>query len=61
VIVQSGRRLNDEIRRRLREQFCGQPGAARILQKSFDAREMFEALQRFCGFTGDLDGELLYR
>jgi CheY-like chemotaxis protein len=61
VVVQSGRRLNEVIRRRLREQFCGQPGAARILQKSFDARELFEALQRLCGFTGDLDGELLYR
>jgi CheY-like chemotaxis protein len=61
VIVQTGRRLNDSIRQRLREQVCGQPGALRILQKSFDARELFEVLQRLCGFTSDLDGELLCR
>jgi CheY-like chemotaxis protein len=61
VIVQSGRRLNDAIKRRLRQQTCGQPGATRILQKSFDSRELFEALQRLCGFASDLDGELLYR
>jgi CheY-like chemotaxis protein len=61
VIVQTGRRLNDSIKRRLRQPICGQPGAARILQKSFDARELFEALQRFCGFPSDMDGELLYR
>ncbi len=61
VIVQSGRRLNEVVRRRLREQFCGQPGAARILQKSFDARELFEVLQRLCGFSSNLEGEVLYR
>jgi CheY-like chemotaxis protein len=61
VIVQSGRRLNDTIKRRLRQEICGQPGAARILQKSFDARELFDALQRLCGFTSDLNGELRYR
>jgi CheY-like chemotaxis protein len=60
VIVQTGRRLNDKIKHRLRQPVCGQPGAARILQKSFDFRELFEALQRLCGFASDLDGELLY-
>jgi CheY-like chemotaxis protein len=60
VIVQTGRRLNDKIKQRLRQPVCGQPGAARILRKSSDARELFEALQRFCGFASDLDGELLY-
>jgi CheY-like chemotaxis protein len=60
VIVQSGRRLNDSIKQRLRREICGQPGAARILQKSFDGRELFECLQRRCGFASDLDGELLY-
>jgi CheY-like chemotaxis protein len=60
VIVQTGRRLNDAIKQRLRQPVCGQPGAARILQKSFDFRELFEALQRLCGFARDLDGELLY-
>jgi CheY-like chemotaxis protein len=61
VIVQSGRRLNDLIKQRLRQEICGQPGATRILQKSFDAGELFEALQRLCGFATDLDGELLYQ
>jgi CheY-like chemotaxis protein len=60
VIVQSGRRLNDSIKQRLRREICGQPGAARILQKSFDGRELFESLQRLCGFASDLDGERLY-
>jgi hypothetical protein len=31
------------------------------LQKSFDARELFDALQRLCGFASDLDGEQLYQ
>jgi CheY-like chemotaxis protein len=61
VIVQSGRRLNDAIKQRLRQEICGQPGAARILQKSRDAGELFEALQRLCGFASNLDGELLYQ
>jgi CheY-like chemotaxis protein len=61
VIVQSGRRLSAPVKQKLQQPFGGQPGAARILQKSFDARELFEALQRLCGFTSDLDGELLYR
>jgi CheY-like chemotaxis protein len=51
VIVQSGRYLNGAIRHRLRQEIYGHPGAARIIQKSFDARELLEALQRFCGFA----------
>jgi CheY-like chemotaxis protein len=61
VIVQSGRRLNDSIKQRLRQEISGRPGAARILRKSFDARELFDTLQRLCGFASNLDGELLYR
>jgi CheY-like chemotaxis protein len=61
VIVQSGRRLNSSIKQRLRQEISGQPGAARILQKSFDCRELFDTLQRLCGFASNLDGELLYR
>lgn len=61
VIVHSGRRLNDAIKQRLRQEICGQPGAARILQKSADAGELFETLQRLCGFASSLDGELLYQ
>jgi CheY-like chemotaxis protein len=61
VIVQSGRRLNDQIKVRLRQQICGQPGATRILQKSSDTGVLFDALQRLCGFATDIDAELLYR
>jgi CheY-like chemotaxis protein len=61
VIVQSGRRLNDAVKQSLRREIGGQPGAIRILQKSRDVRELFEALQRLCGFASDLDGELRYR
>jgi CheY-like chemotaxis protein len=60
VIVQTGRRLNELIKQRL-QQICGQPGATQILQKSVDDRELFDALQRFCGFTSNLDGDLLCR
>jgi CheY-like chemotaxis protein len=61
VIVQTGRRLDDKIKQRLRQPFCGHQGATRILQKSFDGRELFDALQRLCGFASDLDGDLLYQ
>jgi CheY-like chemotaxis protein len=61
VIVQSGRRLNDSIKQRLRQEVGGQPGAVRILRKSLEARELFEVLQRLCGFASDLEGELLYQ
>jgi CheY-like chemotaxis protein len=53
VIVQSGRSLNDKIKHRLRQEIYGRPGAVRILQKSHDAGELLEAVQRFCGFVTD--------
>jgi CheY-like chemotaxis protein len=61
VIVHTGRRLSDLVKQRLGRQICGQPGVTRILQKSRDGRELFEALQRLCGFASDLDGESLYQ
>jgi CheY-like chemotaxis protein len=61
VIIYTGRRLNDSITQRLRQPICGEPGATRVMQKSFDGRELLETLQRFCGFATDLDGELLYQ
>jgi CheY-like chemotaxis protein len=61
VIVQTGRRLNDTIKQRLRQRVGGQPGATRILRKSPDCSELFDALQRFCGFARGLDGEPLYQ
>lgn len=61
VIVQTGRSLSNPVKLDLQETIDGQPGAARILRKSHDSRELFETLQRFCGFAtvgdGD-DGEL---
>jgi CheY-like chemotaxis protein len=61
VIVHTGRRLNESIRQRLRQRIYGQAGAVRILQKSFDGRELFEALERLCGFASNLEGELLFQ
>jgi CheY-like chemotaxis protein len=61
VIVHTGRRLSDSVKQRLRQQVCGQRGVARIVQKTHDSQELFQALQRLCGFESDLDGELLYR
>jgi CheY-like chemotaxis protein len=60
LIVQTGRRLSEPIKQRLRQPICGQPGTTRILQKTFDGKELFDALQRFCGFANDRDGELLH-
>jgi CheY-like chemotaxis protein len=51
VIVQSARALDDSTKQRLRQEVCGQPGAARILRKSPGALELLEAVQRFCGFA----------
>jgi CheY-like chemotaxis protein len=51
VIVQSARTLDDLTKQRLRKEINGQPGAARILRKSFGALELLEAIQRFCGFV----------
>lgn len=57
VIVQTGRRLSNPVKQKLREAIDGKPGAARILRKSFDSNELFEALRRYCGFA--LDGREL--
>jgi CheY-like chemotaxis protein len=61
VVVQSGRRLPDTVKQRLRSPIDGHPGAIRILQKSADAAELFAVLQRLCGFPSDLDGAPLYQ
>jgi CheY-like chemotaxis protein len=58
VIIQTGRRLNAVIRRKLQQEIGGQPGVMRILQKSADTSELIEALRRVCGFTSDPAGEL---
>jgi CheY-like chemotaxis protein len=61
VVVQSGRRLPDAVKQRLRAPIDGHPGAIRILQKSADAAELFAVLQRVCGFPSDLEGAPLYQ
>ena len=50
VFVISGRRLTELTEQALRREICGRPGALRIFTKSFDTDELFEALQKYCGF-----------
>jgi CheY-like chemotaxis protein len=61
VIVQTGRELNTVTKQKLRKDICGQPGAMQILRKSADTGELFEVLQRLCGFTHDPTGKFLFR
>ena len=61
VIVHTGRRLDEAIRQKLCRTFAGAPGASRIVRKSFGAEELFDSLQRLCGFARGLDGEPLYQ
>jgi len=61
VIVQSARRLSSAVRRRLEGSISGYPGATRVLQKSADVGELFDVLQRLCGFSYDLEGSPLYQ
>lgn len=60
VVVQSGRHLGYAIKQELQSEINGQPGAARVLQKSADVSELYEVLRRLCGFASDLDGAPLY-
>lgn len=50
VVVLSDGPLGDAAREILQREICGNPGAARVLEKSFETRELFEELQKFCGF-----------
>jgi CheY-like chemotaxis protein len=50
VFVLSEERLDETARQVLGREICGNPGAARILQKSIDTDELFDELQKFCGF-----------
>jgi CheY-like chemotaxis protein len=61
VVVQSGRRLPDAVKRRLQTPIDGHAGAMRVLQKRADAAELFAVLQRVCGFPSDLEGAPLYQ
>ncbi|UFZ06057.1 response regulator [Bradyrhizobium ontarionense] len=61
VIVQSARSLSNTVRRRLEGSISGYPGAARVLRKSADVGELFDVLQRLCGFSYNLEGSPLYQ
>lgn len=50
VFVISARRLSELTEQSLKRAICGRPGALRIFTKSFDTHELFEALQKYCGF-----------
>ena len=50
VIVISANQLDESAERDLTREFCGRPGAAHILQKSFDTDELFGALKKYCSF-----------
>jgi CheY-like chemotaxis protein len=61
VVVQSGRPLSYAIKQRLQQDIFGHPGATRVLQKSADVGELFDVLQRLCGFSSNLEGAPLYQ
>jgi CheY-like chemotaxis protein len=48
--VMSERPLDEVTKQSLKREVCGRPGAARILNKSFDTQELFAALQCYCAF-----------
>lgn len=50
VIVVSGKALNDLTEQTLRREISNHPGALRVLAKSFDTKELFDVLQKYCGF-----------
>ena len=46
----SGRKLDELTEQSLKREIGGKPGAQRVFRKSFDTRELFEALQKYCSF-----------
>jgi CheY-like chemotaxis protein len=48
-IVLSGRELTAANKQSLKREIGGQSGAAQIVRKSADTRELFGALEKFCG------------
>jgi CheY-like chemotaxis protein len=50
VFVISGKAIDELTEQTLRQEISGRPGALQVFAKSFDTRELFEALQKFCGF-----------
>ena len=56
VIVLSGGNFDQITRDSLLREVCGHPGAVHVLRKAFDTHELFEALQKFCGFEKEARG-----
>lgn len=51
VFVISGRAISEPVAQSLKRAIAGRPGALQVFRKSFDTAELFEALQKYCGFT----------
>jgi CheY-like chemotaxis protein len=56
VIVLSGANFDQMTQDSLLREVCGHPGAIHVLRKAFDTRELFEVLQKFCGFEKEARG-----
>ncbi len=50
VFVISGRPINETTQQLLKRDVLGHPGVVQIFSKSFDTQQLFNALQRYCGF-----------
>jgi|SRR5580704_3716897 CheY-like chemotaxis protein len=50
VFVISGKPISELDDQILRRDISGHPGALQVFAKSFDTTELFDALQKFCGF-----------
>jgi CheY-like chemotaxis protein len=56
VIVLTGRQLSEATAQNLKRQICGHAGATLVLKKSQDTRELFTAMEKFCGFEKESTG-----
>jgi CheY-like chemotaxis protein len=50
VFVISGRSLDETAEKAIKRDIFGRPGAAQVFKKSFDTKDLFGALQKYCGF-----------
>jgi CheY-like chemotaxis protein len=50
VIVLTGRQLNEMTERSVTQEIRRHPGAVKVIRKSANTNELFEALQKYCGF-----------
>jgi CheY-like chemotaxis protein len=51
VLVISARVLSELTEQTLKRAIRGRPGALRVFKKSFDTHDLFETLQKYCGFA----------